>query len=359
MGEHLVRWARPALVLAWGAMLVGCKKSEAAPAGTRAAESVHVETVDVREQPMPRSLKLTGNLRGRQQTNLAANAMGRVLKTFVERGAEVKQGDILATLDIRTASLTAAEARASAELARAQAETAKRECERYKKLLDTGAVSPAEYDRMSDSCRTSSMSIEAAQARASAAAVAVGDGVIRAPFAGVVTERYVEAGEYVRQDTKVVSLVSLDELKLELTVPESNLASVKEGSPVTFTVPAYTGRVFKGTVRFVGAAVRETTRDLVAEAVVDNADRALRPGMFATVQLVTSQAPAPVIPKTAMLDREGLSHVFVVVEQHLEERVVQPDAQVGDVVAITRGVKAGEKVVAKPTSALQNGQPVN
>jgi len=79
---------------------------------------VHVESVTVAQQPMPRILQLTGNLRGQHETDLAANAAGRVLSTFVERGAQVKKGDILAKLDIRAASLGAAEAKAAAELAR-------------------------------------------------------------------------------------------------------------------------------------------------------------------------------------------------------------------------------------------------
>jgi RND family efflux transporter MFP subunit len=322
-------------------------------------DAVHVETVEVREAPMPRSLALTGTLKGRQQTDLAANAVGRVQRTLVERGMEVKQGDLLATLDVRSASLTAAEARAQAALTRAQAETSKRECERYRKLLDQGAISAAEYDRTSDACRTSGLSIEAAQARAQAAALLVGDGSIRAPFSGVITDRYVEGGQYVHQDSKVVSLVALDDLKLEITVPEVHLAKVAPGGAVTFTVPAYPDRTFSGTVRFVGAAVREATRDVVAEAVVDNHDHALRPGMFATVALLTGEAPTPVLPRAALLEKEGLTHVFAVVGRRLEERVVHAGAQKGDLVPILRGVKPGDRIVGQPSGALRNGQAVD
>lgn len=358
MRTTLSRLSPEFAVIALAAALGGCKSTQAAPA-ERAVNAVHVETVEVREQPMPRSLKLTGTLRGKQQTDLAANAAGRVVSTFVERGTEVKQGDVIATLDMRNASLSAAEARANAALARAQAETAKRECERYQRLLQTGAVSAAEYDRMSDSCRNAPLSIQAAEARANAASLVVGDGSVRAPFAGVVAERYVETGQFVRQDSKVVSLVSLDQLKLEVTVPEASLASVKEGGQVTFTVSAYPDREFSGTVRFIGAAVRETTRDVVAEAVVENPDRVLRPGMFATVSLFTGDAPEKVIPRSAVIPKDNLSHVFVVVNQRLEERVVQIGAQKGDVVAVTRGVAGGERIVAAPARGLQNGQVVN
>jgi RND family efflux transporter MFP subunit len=180
---------------------------------------------------------------------------------------------------------------ASAELARAGGQR-KRFTIRTPDALPVD--SQAEYDRISDQCRTTPLSVTASEARAHAAALVVGDGVIRAPFAGVVTERYVEVGQYVRQDTKVVALVDLDPLRLEFTVPEASLAAVKEGNKVTFTVSAYPDRSFDGTVKYVGAAVREATRDLVTEAIVPNADKFLRPGMFASVLLETGTEKTPV-----------------------------------------------------------------
>lgn len=350
---------RVVAILALGVFgAAGCKP-KAANADQTPGDAVHVETLDVREAPMPKSLALTGSLRGKRQTDLAANANGRVMETFVERGSEVKKGDLLAKLDVRAAAITAAEAQANVALAKAQEATAKRECDRYKALLDKHAITQSEYDHAADQCQTSPLSVVAAEDRARGAAQTVGDGTIRAPFGGIVTERFVEAGAYVHQDTRIVSLVAVDTLKLEFTVPEANLGSVNEGGALSFTVPAYPDRAFSGTVRYVGAAVRETTRDLVAEAVVDNTDRALKPGMFATVALVTGEAPMLVLPKSAILEKNGLGFVYAVVDRRLEERVVQTGAAKGDLVGIERGVKAGDKIVAKPTEALHNGQAVN
>lgn len=308
---------------------------------------------------MPQILQLTGNLRGQHETDLAANAAGRVLATFVERGAQVKKGDVLAKLDIRAASLGATEARAAAELARTQADNATRDCARTAKLFQEGSISQAEYDRISDQCRTTPLSVAASEARAQAAALVVGDGVIRAPFGGVVTERYIEVGQFVRQDTKVVALVDLDQLKLEFTVPESNLSSVKEGNPVSFTVSAYPDRSFQGTVKYIGASVRTTTRDLVAEAVVTNPDKLLRPGMFASVVLQTGDQMTPVVPKLAILSKEGRSHVLVISDGRVDERVVQTGTNNGDLVAVTKGLRTGDKVVIEPPEGLRNGQLVN
>ncbi|WP_437681470.1 efflux RND transporter periplasmic adaptor subunit [Sorangium sp. So ce131] len=347
------------LLAALAAAPAGCSsKASASNASEAAPQPVRVETREVHEQPMPRALALTGTLRGARQTDLAANAAGRVLETFVERGAEVKRGDLLARLDVRAAALTAAEAQANAALARAQEETARRECARYTALRDSGAISQAEHDRIADQCRSAPLSVAAASARARAAAQGVGDGQIRAPFDGVVTERFVDVGEYVRHDSRVVSLVSAGALRLEFTVPEASLAAVRPGGALTFTVPAYPGRSFAGEVRWIGAAVREATRDLVAEAEVQNPDGALRPGMFASIALATGEAKGPVVPRSAILPKEGRAHLFVVVDRRLEERVVQTGAEKGDAVAVARGVRAGDKVVITPSEALRNGQAV-
>jgi RND family efflux transporter MFP subunit len=338
--------------------LVGCKAKPAA-ATIAPPAPIHVETVEVHDEPIAKVLALTGTLRGKQQTDLAANAAGRVLATLVERGSEVKSGDLLARLDVRAASLSAAEARANADITRTRANTAKRDCDRYAALLAQGAIAQADYDRVSDQCSTSGESIAASQARAASAAQMVGDGNIRAPFAGMVTERYVNVGEFVRQDTKVVTLVAVDSLRLEFSVPEADIGSLKQGGTMTFTVPTFPGRPFTGTVRFISAAVRESTRDMVAEALVDNADRALRPGMFASISLLTGEAPMSVVPKTAVVVKDGRTHVFAVVDQRIEERVVQTGASKGNLVSIARGLKSGDKVVVTPTDAVKNGQPVN
>ncbi len=361
MRTSLLRLPTSALLLTLAlplAGLAGCKAKTVA-ATIAAPAPIHVETVEAHDEPIARVLALTGTLRGKQQTDLAANAAGRVLATLVERGSEVKSGDLLARLDVRAASLSAAEARANAEITRTRADTAKRDCERYASLLAQGAIAQADHDRVADQCSTSKESIAAAQARAASAAQMVGDGLIRAPFAGVVTERYVNVGEFVRQDTKVVSLVAVDSLRLEFSVPEADIGAVKQGGTMTFTVPTFPGRPFAGTVRFISAAVRETTRDMIAEAVVDNADRALRPGMFASISLLVGEAPLPVVPGTAVVEKNGRTHVFAVVDSRLEERIVQTGATKGALIAIVRGLKSGEKVVAAPTDAIKNGQMVN
>lgn len=339
--------------------LAACKdKTADAAAGSKEDAPVEVQSEAVTSIDVPRTLRLTGTLKGDRETDLAANANGRVLATSVERGEQIKPGQVLAKLDTRAAALSALDARVQVESFRAQEEQARGECDKYEQLKARGAISDLEYQQKITQCRTLPLSVQAASARAALAAQNVGDGIIRAPFAGVVTERYVEVGQYVSQSSRVVTIVSADPLRLQITVPEAQVANVKEGAAVSFTVAAYADRRFEGKVRFVSGALRSTTRDLVAEAIVANPERLLIPGMFADVELVVGTQKLPSVAAKAVRELDDQARVFVVTNGRLEERIVALGAKVGDRVAIARGVKDGEQVVVSDAAGLANGRKV-
>jgi len=336
--------------------VVGCKPSAAEEKGKTGLPAVSVKTTPVAEIEAPLTLRLPGTLRGLRETDLAANATGRVTRTFVERGAEVKVGEVLAQLDVRAAAISASEANAQAESARASASQAKLECARAENLKASGSISQAEYDRLAAQCRTSTLGVEASSARAQMAAQNVGDGSVRAPFAGVVTERYVDVGEFVRSDSRVVTIVSTEILRLELAIPEAQASKVKEGAEVGFHVATFPDRRFTGKIRFVSGAIRAATRDLVAEALVDNADKALLPGMFADAELNIGSRKLPGVPKEAILEKDGRSRAFFVVEGRLEERVLSTVPAVGNFVPVLKGATVGDAVVLADPKTLANGQ---
>jgi membrane fusion protein (multidrug efflux system) len=189
------------------------------------------------------------------------------------------------------------------------------------------------------------------------AAKNVGDGAIRAPFAGVVTERFVEVGEYVQSSSRVVSLAQVRDLKLEFSVPEANYPDVKVGATLGFRVSAYEALVFNGTVTHVAGAIRDT-RDFLVEASVPNAELKLAPGMFADIELSIGTRELPSVPKSALFPQNGKQNLFVVQSGLLEQRVVQTEKEAGGLVPILRGVTVGEPVVTTYAPTLKNGQGV-
>ena len=334
--------------------------SRAAPASDRPVEKpIHVDTVTAALRAVPKEVPLTGVLDANERTDLAANASGRVLNVFVEMGARVAKGDRIAQLDARSAALSQTEAIANAKTAAEQLATSQLDCTRYQGLLAKGAITQQEYDRAIGQCQSQAASQDAARARAAQAGQTVGDATIRAPFAGKIADRAINVGDYVRPDSKVVTLLSDDPLRVRLTVPEPDIFAARAGVSIRFETSGLPDKEFSALLKYIGGEVRQQTRDLVVEALVDNKDGVLLPGMFVTAHLPIGEEKLPVIPKSAVLTTENQPGVFVVVGGRLQHRLVQTGAVLGDDIALQSGVKEGESVVIRPDDKSVEGALVN
>jgi RND family efflux transporter MFP subunit len=336
----------------------GANKDATMTGDDASSPPVHVESAPATEIDVPVQLRLSGSLKGMREADLAANVAGRVTKTFVERGDQVQAGQIVAQIDTSSATLSLAEAHVQVDTSRTQEEINQADCKRAEALFAKNVISQAEYDNVTAKCKTALLGLKAAEARQNLAAKNVGDGAIRAPFTGIVAQRYVEVGEYVQAQSKVISLAQSAELRLEFNVPEANVGEVKQGADVSFIVAAYPNQTYHGKVRFVSGSVRAATRDLVVEAVVENADKKLFPGMFADVALSTGRRKLPSVPLAAVFERQDKRRVFVVKDGRLEERVLQPGPEANGRLSVEAGVKAGESVVTTKTDGLINGARV-
>src|SRR5262249_350642 len=167
--------------------------------------------------------------------DVAAGIPGRVFSTFVERGMPVGKGAPLAALDRRSASAAAGETDPEARVAAAQLRVAGQECKRAHHPLAAGAVPRVALARAQGQCDAARDARAAAEARRERATVSLSDATVRAPFAGVVAERYVTSGEYVSASTRVATVMAIDSLRVELTLPESAVTQVHEGTPIEFS----------------------------------------------------------------------------------------------------------------------------
>jgi membrane fusion protein, multidrug efflux system len=346
-----------ALAFAIGSLIAltsGCS-SPAAAASHKEGEPVAVEKATVDERAVPRTVALTGTLVANREAEVASDAAGRVLATFVERGDLVSSGAPLARLDARAAALGTAEAAATAAGLRAEDENAKLECERAERLFAQKAISRAERDRTATTCTSASSQRSAADARAGLARKNLSDALIRAPFTGVVVERGVDVGEYVAPGRTVATLVELRTLRLELAVPESATSAVKAGGTVTFEVAAHPGREFSGVIGRLSPKLRTESRDQLVEVAIDNAEGALRPGMFATARLVVGEDRLPSLPASAVVGRAPSERVFVIKNSRVEERIVSSGVKTGERVALRKGVAPGEVVILAPSDKITDG----
>lgn len=307
---------------------------------------------------MPRYLSFTGELKGSRQAMLAPDVAGKVVAAPIERGSLVKEGDVILQLDDRSAKLALQEAEASVADAQLKVDWARSELSRNQTLLKPGAISALDYERLKLNGATTQSMLTAATARRDSAQKALNDTVLRAPFSGMIVERLAEAGEYVTTSTGVALLVATHELRLIIQVPETEVGQVREGQVASFKVPAFPQATFTGTVKHLGGALRESTRDLAVEAAVANPDGQLRPGMFCEGRLVLAEERSLALPAPAVRMDGTTAKVFVVRDGAVEERIVEVGETNNGLVEIREGVAAGEVVVLAPGAEATDGMKV-
>ncbi len=370
-------------------------KGSADPAAS-APEPLAITTAVVESRPLDRFLQVTGSLTADEQAEVSAETAGRVVATPVERGTRVTEGTLLVRISASETSAQLEEAEANAAQiearlglapgapfnpdavpdvmnAKANLQLAEAEFNRIKSLLDQKVVSQSEYDQRltqveaarqqhqaaRNAAEQSYRSLQAARARITLAKKSVADTLVRAPFAGVVAERLVSAGDYVSRGTKVATVVRVDPLRVELTIPEQSVSLVKMGQLVRLSVDAYPGKEFTATIRFVSPSLRSDQRALTVEAVTANPDGLLKPGLFATALIKqTISAPGLLVPATAVETVAGTSRVFVVKNDRIEERIVTLGEKVDSLVELTSGVAVDEVVAADPRGRLVDGRVV-
>jgi RND family efflux transporter MFP subunit len=381
-------------VVAAAVLTAGCGAEPKAVAAA-GSEPVAITTAVVQSRPVDRYLRVTGSLLADEQAEVGAEAAGRVVETPVERGSRVGQGAVLVRVAAAEAAAQLQEAEANAaqiearlglthaerfdparvpEVMNAQAalELADAEFARIRSLLDQKVVSQSEYDqrrtqveaarqqyRMAQNASAQAYrSLEAARARVALARKAMADTTVRAPFAGLVAERLVSVGDYVARGTRVATVVRVDPLRVELTVPAQSVSLVKIGEPVRFAVDAYPGEEFSAKVRFVSPSLRPEQRALTIEAIAGNHDGRLKPGLFATALIrrpAAATPPALLVPATAVESVSGTSRVYVVADGKAVERIVTVGETHDQELELTTGVTKGEVVAADPRGRLTDG----
>jgi RND family efflux transporter MFP subunit len=359
------------------------------------ATVVDVASASAIEQPITRTLRVTGSFSADEQAQVAAETAGRVVKTPVERGSRVKQGDLLIQISAEqtTAQLDEAEANLARtavglglkdgepfdvekvpDVATAKADLVLAEADygRFKSLLDQRVVSQAEYDQARNKVDANRQKYEskrnaaqqdyrqlaANRARVALAHKSLADTTVRAPFAGEVVERKVSVGDFVNTGTTVATVVRINPLRLLLTVPEQSVSLVQIGQPVNLQVDAYPDKTFTGTVRYVSPALQADQRALMVEAVVPNPDGTLKPGFFATAFIEQpKKTPAVLVDRRVIREVGTTKRVFVINGDHVEERIVTLGQEIGDRVEVVSGLRAGESVAASK-AALVDGARV-
>jgi RND family efflux transporter MFP subunit len=373
-----VRLNAPALLIAVLLLAgAGCGRPPTAEAPGRAPEAVAVNVASVTSMEQAVTLEATGSFEAEESSDVAPDGSGRVVATPVDVGQFVKEGAVLVRLQGIDAGLRLDEARAAVsraeanlKLAESQNTLAQSTAQRYASLQATGDVSITVADQARTSAETSVQNVNTAratvaQARAQLALAekVVADVAVVAPFSGYISERRVSLGEYVQPSNAVVTLLKIDPLRLQLTIPGVQAGLIRVGQTVRATVDAFPEQTFTGRITAVNPSIAAESRSFRVEARVPNPDAILKPGMFAVATVDQGRTmKMMLVPARAVIeDANTNSHrVFVIDKENKARlRVVQLAARdVGDNIRILSGIQEAERVATSNLAQLYDGLEV-
>jgi membrane fusion protein (multidrug efflux system) len=332
---------------------VGCSKAESAgtakqpggPGGGATPPPMPVEVAVAASDTVVDAINASGQIEAVQSIELRPDIEGRLSEILVREGVPAARGTPLFKVD---------DAELRAEVARAEAERdlARQALTRTRELLAQRASSQADLERAEATARSTEAQLELLRVRLARTTV-------RAPFTGVVGQRFVSLGDYVTTATRLASLQTVNPQRAAFQVPERYAKDLAVGQRVVFRVAALPGREFAGTVDFVDPVVQLPGRTITVKARVPNPRRELQAGMFIEARLATAVRPtAVVIPEDAVLPLQGSNFVWVAKDGKATRREVELGVRSPGFVEARSGVESGEQVVVAGQERLAEGAPV-
>ncbi len=312
-----------------------------------------VTTVTARQDQWPASVSAIGTVEAVHGVMVSADLPGLVSRIEFDSGKKVRAGDVLVRLDTR-------QEQAQLQSAEAQRNLTNVNFERMRGLREQGITSQADYDR-------SAAEHTQAVAQTGEMRAAIGRKTIRAPFTGVLGLRQVNLGQYLKAGDPIVELQSLDPVYVNFSVPQQQVANLRQGADVHVTAEGIDSPA-TGKITAVNSVVDESTRNIQVQATLSNSDGKLRPGMFVQAEVVLG-APTSVValPTSAIAYAPYGNSVFIVgpmkgpdgkTYSGVRQQFVKLGASRGDQVAVVSGVKPGEEVVTSGVFKLRNGGAV-
>jgi RND family efflux transporter MFP subunit len=373
-GSGRRRWRKPAIALLVAAIagggwfvLHGKGAPPAAAAATKKADKPTVfelapnDVVTVESRELALRLPLSGSLAPLAQATVKSKVSGVVLATTVREGMNVAAGQVIARLDDADARARVAQQAALVKEATARLALATKNEANSQALLKQNYISQSSFDTTRNSVELAQAAVDAARAQLEMARIALNDTTIRAPLSGVVSKRFVQAGEKLSPDSPVMAIVDLQHLTLDAQVPASDIPRVQVGQDVRFKVDGFDKRSFSGKVARINPATEPGSRSMLVYISVANDDGSLRAGMFAKGEITTDKSAARPIVPLAALRKDGARDVVYRVDSG---KVVAQPVQLGmrsddeGLAEVTGGVEAGAVLLAVPLDGVKPGSAV-
>jgi len=327
-----------------GARPGGNTANGARPGGLGARGPVEVIVASASKVPFAQELEAVGSARANESVDITAKTSNRITVIRFAEGQQVKAGDVLVEFDGEQARANLAESEAALRDSRSQ-------FNRSRELYASKALSESQLDQLQ-------AALSSSEARVAGARSQVNDTIIRAPFAGRVGLRNVSVGSFVSPGTVITTLDDTSVIKLDFSVPEVFLATIKEGLGIQARTSAYPETHFSGKVSSIDSRLDPISRSVIVRAHIDNRDGRLKPGMFMAVKLTRSEANALMIPEQALVPEGERKFVFAVRDGKAVRSEVHTGRRRPGEVEIIQGIAEGDVVVVEGTQKVRDGSEV-
>lgn len=307
--------------------------------------TVLVSTRKVVVEDIPRIIEVFGSLRAIDAALIASEVEGSITELFFTEGQSVKKGDPLIRIDDSLEQALLAQAQAEVELNSV-------DYKRNESLLARKAISTQEVDRAKATLDVSLAQLEIAKAD-------VEKTLIKAPFDGILGEKLLSVGQYVTIGETLVPIVDRSRLILQYKVSEQFLSQVQLGQTVSLTTSAYPNETFQGTVHFISPSIEANTRTLAMEALIDNTNGNLAPGLSVKLTNILGYEPNGIkIPEESLLPTVEGYRVYVVKDNKAMSVSVEIASRVKGFVYIEKGLNPEDVVVTRGQEKLRDGATV-
>jgi len=336
---------------------ISIKKEESAGANTR-NESARANTrrrggersqpviaVKIKKESLFDTVEAIGTLQANESIFITAKVQGIIRSINFDEGNEVKKGDVLVKFkeDEQTARL-------GAELA--NLEEQQKQFQRIEGLAQSNATSRSRFDQQQASVKKALANVEAAQAR-------LDDYTIKAAFSGRIGTRRVSTGALVTPGTVITTLDDLSIMKLDFSIPETFLSSLKKGLEIEAISSAYQNKIFPGVVETVDTRIEPSTRSIAVRAIINNKDGELRPGMLMVVNLIKNKRKGITVPEESIVPLKDKQYIFIVNEDNIAKRLeVQTGQRKLGRVEILTDLNTENLIITEGNSNLFNGNKV-
>lgn len=311
--------------------------------------AVAVRVATVNRKTVDQDYSVNGNFIPKQELNFLSENAGRVSAIYVDEGARVSKGQLLAKIDAEIINT-------DRETAQATYQNAVRDQARYQSSFETGGVTQQQLDQAKLATQNAKLRLQASQRK-------VSDASIKSPINGIINKRYIEVGAFVTaQGTQLFEIVDVSKLKLKVNVNESQVANLKIGDPIDIRSSVFPNDKFSGKVTFIAAKADGTLNFPVEIEVANGSKNTLKAGMYGTaIFRAPKEAPSILIPRTSFVGSVSSNQVFVLDKANNTSklRTVVAGRILGENVEILEGLKEGESVIISGQINLAEGTPVS